>query len=174
MKSFLFRLRPSILLAAALILSGCVQGIIPADPRAVAKSARAARGKAATPEEQAALYLQAAATARPGSVGKGPRRRVRLTTPPSRISRCCCAARTADGCGIARSRDTGGQTYRLRFQPGNQQGVWAPDYFTSLVLARDSAGEDHQASRTARRESAARWWACGRKRRARRLRRMSG
>ncbi len=143
MKTFLFRLRPSILLAAALILSGCGQGIIPADPPSLAKSARVARGKAATPEEQAALYLHLAATAA-RDMGNG-----NVPTP----ARDTYNKAVADLAVLLRSVDDGrlwnrpltvtaeGRTYRLRFMPGNPQGVWSPDEFTSLVLAQTVAAK---------------------------------
>ncbi len=137
MKSFLLRLRSSILLSAVLILSGCGQGIIPADPPSLAKSVRVARGKAVTPEEQAAQYLQLAATAaRDMGAGNGP------TPAREKYNKA-----VADLAVLLRSADdgrlwnrpltvtSGGSTYRLRFMPGASQGVWSPDEFTSLVLA---------------------------------------
>ena len=169
MKSFLFRLRPSILLAAALILSGCGQGIIPADPPSLAKSARLARGKAATPEEQAALYLHLAATAA-RDMGNG-----NVPTP----ARDTYNKAVADLAVLLRSVDDGrswnrpltvtaeGRTYRLRFMPGNPQGVWSPDEFTSLVLAQTVPAKSSRA-KTARKVSEARWSGCARKTRARR------
>ncbi len=138
MISFLFRLRSSILLVTALILSGCGQGIIPADPPSLAKSARVARGKAATPEEQAAIYLHLAATAA-RDMGNG-----NVPTP----ARDTYNKAAADLAVLLRSADDGrlwnrpltvtadGRTYRLRFMLGNPQGVWSPDEFTSLVPAQ--------------------------------------
>ncbi|MEY3898609.1 MAG: hypothetical protein RLZZ214_4131, partial [Verrucomicrobiota bacterium] len=127
-------------LLAVLVLSGCTQVIIPTDPPSLAKSARVARGKAASPEEQAALYLQRAAQAASG-IGSGNVSTPALESYNAAVADLAVLLRSADG-GRLWNRpltvSTGGSTYRLRFQPGDQQGVWAPDEFTSLVLARET------------------------------------
>lgn len=124
---------------AALLFAGCAQIGPPPEPRSVAKSARAVRGHAATPEAQAAIYLQAAAAAAP-RLGTG------NVATPAREGYNAAAAnlavllRSADG-GRLWNRpltlSAGESTYRLRFQPGNRQGAWAPDKFTALVLASE-------------------------------------
>jgi pimeloyl-ACP methyl ester carboxylesterase len=127
-------------LLAALVLSSCNQGIIPTDPPSLAKSARVARGKAASPEEQAALYLQKAAQAASG-IGSGHVATPALETYNTAAADLAVLLRSADG-GRLWNRpltvSSGGKTYQLRFQPGDRQGVWAPDTFTSLVLARET------------------------------------
>lgn len=131
------RLKSCIPLVAALFLSGCGQGIIPVEPPCLAKSARVARGKAATPEEQAALYLQAAAQAAPG-IGSGKEATPARATYNKAVADLAVLLRSADD-GRLWNRPltvtTGGKTYHLRFHPGNKQGVWSPNEFTSFVLA---------------------------------------
>ncbi|MGL4401342.1 MAG: esterase/lipase family protein [Luteolibacter sp.] len=138
MKSFLFRLRSGLLLATALILSGCGQGIIPVDPPSLAKSARLVRGEAATPEEQAALYLHQAATAAQ-EMGAGDVPTPARDTYNKAVADLAVLLRSADGGRLWNrplTATAGGRTYRLRFMPGNPQGVWSPDEFTALVLAQ--------------------------------------
>ncbi len=127
------RLKSSLPLVAAVFLVGCAQGIIPQDPPCLEKSARVARGRAATPEEQAALYLQAAQ-----GVGSGKEPTPARETYNKAVADLAVLLRSADG-GRLWNRPltltTGGRTYRIRYQPGNGQDVWSPDMFTSLVLA---------------------------------------
>ncbi|MCE9610316.1 MAG: alpha/beta hydrolase [Chthoniobacter sp.] len=130
-------------LLAALILAGCAQVSTPPENPAVARSMREARGKAATPEAQAALYLQAAATAAPG-VGSGTQPTPARETYNASAAELAVLLRTADNGRLWNHPLTvtaDGSTYRLRFQPGNKQGVWAPDFFSSLVLARTVPGK---------------------------------
>lgn len=132
-----FRLKPSLPLVATLFLVGCGQGIIPQDPPCLAKSARVVRGKAATPEEQAALYLQAAAQAAP-EIGSGNEPSAARDTYNKAVADLAVLLRSADDGRLWNRPLTvaaGGRTYRLRYQPGNKQEVWSPDEFTSLVLA---------------------------------------
>ncbi len=126
-------------LLAALVFAGCAQIAPPPEPRSVAKSARTARGRAATPEEQAALYVRAAAeaSAQLGSAKDAPEAREKYNAA---VADLAVLLRSADG-GRLWNRpltlSAGAVTYRVRFQPGNRQGVWSPNEFTSLVLTRD-------------------------------------
>ncbi len=125
-------------LLAALVLAGCAT-TIPRENPAVAESMRDARGKATSPETQAALYLKAAADAAP-RIGSGTQTTAARDTYNAAAAELAVLLRTADNGRLWNRPQTvsaGGSTYRLRFQPGDRHGVWAPDYFTSLVLARD-------------------------------------
>lgn len=137
MNPSVFRLNFCLSLAATLLLAGCGQEIIPADPPCLAKSARVSRGKAATPEEQAALYLQTAALAAPG-IGSGNVPTPSRETYNKAVADLAVLLRSADGGRLWNRPLTvaaGGRTYQLRYQPGNGQDIWSPDEFTSLVLA---------------------------------------
>jgi len=128
------------ILLATTILAGCAGNpLVPPENPAVAKSMREARGKAKTPEEQAALYLRAAADAAP-KIGVGHDRGATRDTYNTAVAELAVLLRTADK-GRLWNRPltlgTGPNAYRLVYQPGNTHGLWAPGYFTSLVLAKD-------------------------------------
>jgi pimeloyl-ACP methyl ester carboxylesterase len=128
-------------LVIALAFAGCALNSTPRENPAVAQSVREARGKAASPEAQAALYLQAAAKAAP-SIGTGATPSVARDTYNTAAAELAVLLRTADHGRLWNhplTVSTGGSTYRLRFQPGDNHSVWAPETFTSLVLARDVA-----------------------------------
>jgi pimeloyl-ACP methyl ester carboxylesterase len=130
-----------LLALATVALAGCAQVTPPRENPAVARSARLARGEASTPEEQAALYLQAAADAAP-RIGSGSQPTVARDSYNSSVAKLAVLLRTADGGRLWNhplAVTANGQTYQLRFQPGSKQGVWAPDYFTSIVLAEKVA-----------------------------------
>jgi pimeloyl-ACP methyl ester carboxylesterase len=123
----------------AIILSGCAHYSAAPETRAAAKSLREARAKGSSAEEQAALYLQAAADATP-RVGARNESTAARDTYNAAAAELAVLLRTAEGGRLWNHPLTltgGGSTYRLRFQPGTKQGVWAPDFFTSLVLARE-------------------------------------
>lgn len=100
---------------------------------------RDARGKASSVEAQAALYLQAAAEAAPrvGSGNESTPARETYNTAAAELAVLLRTAKDGQLWNRPLTLTAGGSTYRLRFQPGNRLGVWAPDFFTSLVLARD-------------------------------------
>lgn len=101
------------------------------------KSLRTAHSFAAPLEKRAAHYLHAAAFAAP-RLG-----RASSPTDATRIYDAACAEltvllRTGDGGRLWNQPLTltaHGHTYRLHLQPGNKDGGWAPDYFTSFQLS---------------------------------------
>ena len=132
-------LHRSIALLAALAFAGCAQISTAPETRAVAKSLHEARAKGASEETRAALYLQAAAEAAP-RVGPGSQSTAARETYNAAAAELAVLLRTGDNGRLWNhplTLTSGGGTYRLHFQPGSRQGVWAPGFFTSLVLARD-------------------------------------
>ncbi|MDR3404817.1 MAG: alpha/beta fold hydrolase [Chthoniobacter sp.] len=130
--------RSAALFATAVFLAGCSINPATFEPHAVAKSLREARGEGASTEEQVAHYLQAAATAAP-QIGAGDSATPARETYNTAAADLTVLLRNAEGGRLWNhplAVSAGGSNYRLRFQPGSKQGVWAPDFFTSLALPR--------------------------------------
>jgi pimeloyl-ACP methyl ester carboxylesterase len=125
---------------AALVLTGCAPySAAPPKNPAVTENLREARVKVVSAEERAARYLVAAAEAAP-KIGPGTAESASRETYNTAASELAVLLRGTDN-GRLWNRpltlSTAGRTYNLRFQPGNRQGLWAPDYFTALVPARE-------------------------------------
>ena len=97
---------------------------------------QAARSTRTTPEQRAALYLQAAAAAAPllGSGQEGSSARETYNTATTELTVLLRSAAGGSLWNRPLTVSNGGVTYQVRYQPGNKQGVWSPDYFTDFVL----------------------------------------
>ncbi len=125
-----------LLFLTVLVFAGCAFNAPPPENPAVTRSMREARGKSASPEAQAALYLRTAAESTPG---KSDAARQTYNTAAAELA---VLLRTAEGGRLwnhSFSVGVGADAYRVHFQPGDAHGVWSPGYFTSLTLARDVA-----------------------------------
>ena len=104
-----------------------------------ATSLQAARSGRSTAEARAAHYLHAAAISAP-QLGSGKEPTPARETYNAATAELTVLLRSADGGRLWNKPLTlpdGSATYQLRFQPGNRQGVWAPDYFTEFKLASE-------------------------------------
>lgn len=134
-------LRRSFLIAALALPACAPTGLPPAEGshRAAVLSMEQAASAKATPEQRAALYLQAA---RESSA--------LLDSPESgAAARSIYNKAAADLTVLLRSADqgslwsrpltlsSGGTTYRLRFAKGTRDGHWDPAYFTSFTPAEE-------------------------------------
>ena len=123
----------------ALALAGC--STVPRHDAAVLRTAAESLKLAHSPvrpaTERAAYYLEAASTVTAG-----------FATPAAELrARSIYNSAAAELTNLLRSAEGGrlwnrpltvtadGASYRLRFQPGARDGVWAPDYFTDFKLA---------------------------------------
>ena len=126
---------------AVLALGACAPtGLPPAEGphRSAVVSMEQAASPKATPEQRAALYLQAAREAS-----------ALLDSPDSAAARSIYNKAAADLAVLLRSEDdgslwnrpltldSGGATYRLRFAKGTRDGQWDPAYFTAFTPADD-------------------------------------
>ena len=118
------------------ILAGCAAPNATTHP-SVARNLHEARSSRFSPEQRAAAYLQAAATAAP-RIGPG------ANAEPARALYNTAAAELtvllrSSGDDRLWNRpltlENGGVPWHLRFQSGTKDGFWAPDYFTAFKVA---------------------------------------
>ena len=125
---------------AALALAGCAHDTY--SNRAGERSLREARSKRAATQTRAALYLQAAAESAP-KPGQATSSGSNLDTYNAATGELTALLRTAEGGRLWNQPLTvsanGGAPYKLQLQPGNKQGLWSPNYFTSFVPAKQVA-----------------------------------
>jgi len=125
---------------AALAFAGCAQyAPIPETNGSGSKSLREARSRSHSTQERAALYLQAAEEAAPQAGTKNGPTAARDTYNAA-AAELTVLLRSADQGQMWNHPDTlatSGASYHLRFQPGGKLGIWAPNFFTSFVPARD-------------------------------------
>lgn len=121
-------------LLAALTLVGCAQY---QEVRTSSQELKEARVRHFSAKERAAHYLKAACESAPKAAQGNP--------AALKIYNTAAAELTA----LLRSTDEGrlwnkpltlsasGETYKLRLQPSNRPGIWAPDVFSSFVPAKE-------------------------------------
>jgi hypothetical protein len=119
-------------------LAGCATLPPPAPSQHTdaATSLQAGRSGVATAEHRAAHYLHAAVKSAP-LLGSGTEATAARETYNAATAELTILLRSADGGRLWNKPLTlpdGSATYQLRLQPGNSQGVWAPDYFTEFKL----------------------------------------
>jgi hypothetical protein len=123
--------------ACLAVFAGCA--LTPTRPVefTAADTLREARSTHFSTEQRVALYLEAAAKAAP-LLGSGKEATPARETYDTAAAELTVLLRTADG-GRWWNRTevvtNGGKVYRLHFQPGIHDKVWAPDYFTAFTPA---------------------------------------
>jgi pimeloyl-ACP methyl ester carboxylesterase len=128
--------------AICLVLAGCAsQTGWPNRGRVAAaeQSLREARSTRMPVEQRAANYLRAAEISAP-LINYGaqptPSRKI-YDEAASELTVLLRSTNSGSFWNRPLTLATGTNTYRLRFQPASNRGVWAPDYFTAFKLARD-------------------------------------
>ena len=125
--------------ACLALFAGCAsQPIRRGESAEVSRRLQEARSARLSTEERAARYLHAAAASAP-LLGSGSEPTPARETYNKATEELTALLRNADGGRCWNHSLTlahGGTAYRLRFQPGTHDSVWAPDFFTSLVPAR--------------------------------------
>jgi len=90
-------------------------------------------------EERAALYLQAASDASTGlgSEANATAARDIYNSAAAELTVLLRSSKDGHLWGRPLTLTANGSSYRLHFQPGMRNGVWAPSYFTQIVRASD-------------------------------------
>ena len=118
------------------LVAACATSPSHAPPQSQAVSSlQAARSTRISPEQRIALYLQAAATAAP-LLGSGKEDSSARETYNTAAAELTILLRSTSGGSLWNKPLTvsnGGAVYQLQYQKGNNQGVWAPEYFTDFV-----------------------------------------
>jgi len=127
---------------AVLALGACAPtGLPPAEGlhRSALVSMEQAASAKATPEQRAALYLQAArdASALLDSPESGAAARLIYNKAAADLTILLRSADKGSLWNRAHDLDIGGTTCRLRFAKGTRDGHWDPAYFTSFTPAED-------------------------------------
>lgn len=133
---------PLVPVFAVLALGACAPtGLPPAEGshRAAVVSMEQAASPKATPEQRAALYLQAAreASALLDSPESGAAARLIYNKAAADLTVLLRSADKGSLWNRPLTLSSGGTTYRLRFAKGTRDGHWDPAYFTSFTLAED-------------------------------------
>ena len=127
-------------LIAALAFTACApSGLPPAEGlhRSAVHSLEQAASPKATPEQRAALYLDAAreASALLDSPSSGASARQIYNKAAADLTVLLRAENNGALWNRPLTLQSGGNSYRLRFAQGTRDGVWGPDYFTSFTPA---------------------------------------